>query len=270
MAPLVSSAPFPDGGNNPTQLSEAQSIRLNELIAEGDNPEALVNFMNEGNFNTFDIFSDRLNLLMQHNRINSLEFLLPRIMNIDSIDKATLLADSLGEHLPEVSNLLLRSPNFTIGDPFFFRASFWLHIPTLVFADNDPAINFWSLDELINLMEHRHNHPGLVEMLAPVSSVWKRCPSAERGLLMIDFLRHLNNLKLRPFDPNRILVYFRDNDNLNDAEMSVIVQRLCDYGAQLDVQIIEAFQERHPNHLMTIQTMQNIFEGEAIKQPDCD
>lgn len=47
MVTLISSAPIPDAGNNRIQVSESQLIRFTELIVEGDNPEALLNFMKD-------------------------------------------------------------------------------------------------------------------------------------------------------------------------------------------------------------------------------
>ena len=87
---------------------------------------------------------------------------------------------------------------------------------------------------------------------------------------MIDFLQHLAIHNLRAFDPNKLLKRVKGNDILADIEMAKIVQKLWECGAQIDENVIEGFQERHHNHALTIQTLQNILAADEIKEPDTD
>ena len=249
MVTLISSAPIPDAGNNRIQVSESQLIRFTELIVEGDNPEALLNFIKEGQFNTFDAFSDHLPLIVEHNRFRSFEFLMP-VINLDDHRKTELLFMGLLKHRPEICDLLLSS-DFTIVDiaqVFPFRTRFWMYRLRQPFS--------WNLEELVNLI---NRHPRLVDMLEP--KAWRGCATAERGLLMVEFLRHLHKLNLRDFDPNKLLHNILDNYFLSDEDMTVLVERLREYGAQVDKGSIKACQERHQNHVKTIQALQKLSDS---------
>lgn len=254
---LVSSSPY-----QVVNLSEASSAQLKELIVQGDDPDALANFLGDARLPWRNVV-DHVGLMIRLNRISSLTCFLSRIgFDSQRINNTltALLFDSFDQHRPEICNLLL-SKNFEIVrlGQLNFSHAFWMGG---VFNPDHPFL--WTWEELVNLVAR---HPRITKWIEPQS--WEQVPNVQRCVLMINFLGHLISMdeelaqSVRT-QPEIIMKRIGKNEYLNDEELIMIIQHFITLGVEFDEDLLEYFETNCPDRVSTIEFLRYTLYG-----PDC-
>jgi hypothetical protein len=245
---IVTCAPFLilDGFR---QLSPTESSKLGEIIAQGDNPEDIVNFLHdnqlENGFACSFATNDHLRQMVLGNRIASLKILLPLVKFPEdgyTGDLNGLLMLAVWECHPEICDFLMSQP---------FR-HYWQPIPFWNYQSYK-----WATQELIDLVSR---HPIFRKNFAALGETMATCSSVGVGLAMIEFNHHfatkdIHFASIEGFQPASLMNGLLRNERLNDEDMTTIASRLFELGVDVDYETCTAFIQSHPEHQRTYQRL---------------
>jgi hypothetical protein len=278
LASLVFSATFPDEYDDDLfAFSDDVSIRIGKFIRRGvDSPEALAAILGDHQVAWADI-RRHFHAIQHANLIQSMRYLLPRIQ-FESDEGSYTISASLtaaldGHHLEMLDLLLeqegvdpIRRLEYLQQRGYFYN--FWMRR-----SMNTDAPFQWTVDELAGLITR---HPQLARLLKP--QAWGACRDAQRLLLMLDFLPHLRTAREEfAQDPECGMDFVKgqifSNAHLSDEEMRLVLERLLQLNdgrwndPEMKEVVIADFRNAHPNHVLSLQYLQDALGSTDIKEP---
>lgn len=256
LLPTIFTAPYPSTDDRrPVSFAE-----ISRLLAEGDDREQLAAYLGNRILEYAPNVAEQLQAAIRLHRPESFRclfhhsrFLVAHRYNYNQ-HMANFLGLAVWEHQPEICEYLL-GVGFQVDG---HATSFWSREPFL-----------WTIAELVDLVRR---HPRFAAFTAPRRGSVASAPSFESATRMLDFVE-----QLRAFDngflgnghhhPTALLQGLAENEELTDAEMTVLFDRLLQMGAEVDIGIITGFAHLHPGHVMAYQALLAASQEPDIKEP---
>lgn len=254
---LVPAAAYPLGREIAlSRICSVDNQMAENVIREGDNPEALPGVFGRYRMADSEQLRDLFNLVIQHGRIRSFEFLLARMAFETPAERdrtfTYLLRSALRKSNVEIAGILL-AQGFQIERREGML--FW-HLPLL---GPRPPLDLEAINQFIS------NHRDQATSMAPTNSDMKHARNGTEASLLIDLALHCDTVSgQQTFDATKFLTDGVLCSWLDDAEMSQIALRLLHCGADVDRDTVDNFAENLPDHDYTIQLLRS-WAGEDVK-----
>lgn len=257
---FVSAAAKNDGPTYVYMFTLKDHDKLNRFIREGDDVEALSAWLE----NCIAVYTNRWQMhfeaMIHLRRPKSFALLLSRVDFSGPNQRDTDLVGLLG--------LALDRSNIEIADTlldydFQIQRSSWVAL----WCHRDNVYVPWDLDELKALISR---HPDRAADLAPTYADMKPIGNANEALLLIELTRYCDTISGQPkFDPSKFLHSVLSNHCMNETDMTEVVRRLLEFGAEINEKVFDNLSRRHPGYVHLYMMLQNWTE-EPIKEPVAD